>query len=75
MESSATDPRPPVLADAGPGAENGRGLVIVQAVSEEWGYYARSPGGKVVFAVISTSGSEAAGHAGDATPAMSGAIA
>jgi hypothetical protein len=35
IEVTDNDPRPPVLADAGPGAEDGRGLVIVQALSEE----------------------------------------
>lgn len=72
IEVTDNDPSPPALADAGPGAENGRGLVIVQSLSEKWGHRARSCGGKVVFAVISTSGSETAGHPGDGTPAAGG---
>ena len=55
----------PVLAAVGPDAENGRGLVIVQAIAKEWGYYAPPSGGKVVYAVVSTQ-TEAAGHPGSA---------
>ena len=51
-------PQPPVPADSGQEAENGRGLLLVQALSTQWGWYfptGISPGGrdgKVVWAII-----------------------
>ena len=48
-------PLPPAPADAGEDAESGRGLLIVEAASERWGW--GSPpalGGKVVWAQTST---------------------
>lgn len=45
--------RPPVSAEPGGDSENGRGLLIVQAVSAQWGWdYPPSLGGKVVWAQI-----------------------
>jgi len=45
-------PRPPVLADAGDEAEHGRGLMLVDAVSEQWGWYTREDSdGKFVWAI------------------------
>ncbi len=53
--------RPPERADAGEDAENGRGLLLVEAISEQWGWYfpgahvgasARDHHGKVVWAVV-----------------------
>jgi anti-sigma regulatory factor (Ser/Thr protein kinase) len=45
-------PQPPVLADVTDEAENGRGLMIVQAVSDQWGWYPPETGnGKFVWAV------------------------
>lgn len=43
---------PPVLAPANRDAEHGRGLVLVDALSEEWGYSAEPRGGKVVYAIV-----------------------
>jgi len=44
---------PPVLADTGDDAETGRGLLIVQAVSTQWGWdFPPELGGKVVWAQI-----------------------
>ena len=34
-------PRPPVLTDASDETEHGRGLMLVDAVSEQWGWYSR----------------------------------
>jgi Histidine kinase-like ATPase domain len=44
------DPRPPVRQDSGPDAETGRGLMLVDALSTQWGCYG-CPAGKVVWAV------------------------
>lgn len=47
----------PVLGDATPEAEHGRGLTIVEALSSCWGWYRlgdERPGGKVVWALIQT---------------------
>ena len=44
-------PRPPVRMDAGAEADSGRGLMIVTALSTDWGFSAADPG-KVVWAVI-----------------------
>ena len=54
-------PLPPERADPGEDAENGRGLLLVDAISEQWGWYfpgehigasARDQHGKVVWAVV-----------------------
>jgi len=52
IEVFDNDPRPPVKADADTDAENGRGLMLVDALSKEWGYYFPPAGGKTVFCVI-----------------------
>lgn len=45
----------PVLTRIKPDAENGRGLLLVQALSNEWGHRRRSSGGKTVFCVLDAS--------------------
>lgn len=55
IEVSDSDPRPPVLTDAGTDAESGRGLMLVQALSKEWSYFFPPSGGKTVYCAISTS--------------------
>jgi hypothetical protein len=53
IEVGDSDPRPPVLNGAGDGdAEGGRGLVLVEALSKDWGYELLPSGGKVVYCVI-----------------------
>ncbi|MEU0111232.1 ATP-binding protein [Streptomyces sp. NPDC006251] len=52
---SDPDDRPPVYAPAGSSLEeNGRGLCIVDALSEEWGWAPSPPAGKTVWARLST---------------------
>ncbi len=53
IEVSDQNPRPPILSDADGEAEDGRGLMLVQALSEEWGHYYPPGGGKTVFSVLS----------------------
>lgn len=46
--------QPPVLTRVDPRAERGRGLLLVDAFSEQWGWYSPSEAdGKVVWALIS----------------------
>jgi len=44
-------PHPPVRADVSTDAEGGRGLLLVEMVSEQWGSYATPAGGKTVWAL------------------------
>ena len=52
IEVFDTDASPPVLTDAADDAENGRGLVLVDALSREWSYFFPPCGGKVVYCFI-----------------------
>ena len=51
-------PQPPTPANPGQDAEDGRGMLLVQALSLQWGWYfpaSTSPGGhagKVVWAIL-----------------------
>ena len=54
IEVFDTSPSPPVLADTGPDTEAGRGLILIQALSKEWGHFFPPAGGKVVYGVLST---------------------
>ena len=45
-------PLPPARADPGADAESGRGLLLVEALSERWGYFGHDDGGKVVWALL-----------------------
>ena len=55
IEVFDTDTHPPVLADADEDAENGRGLVLVTALSKEWSYFLLHDGGKVVYCMLEIS--------------------
>jgi anti-sigma regulatory factor (Ser/Thr protein kinase) len=48
----------PARSDADADADNGRGLVIVQAYSEQWGCRRTPSGGKVVYAILSVPGKD-----------------
>ena len=46
-------PEPPVRMSSGDDAETGRGLLLVEAISDQWGSYpVRDEGGKVVWALL-----------------------
>jgi anti-sigma regulatory factor (Ser/Thr protein kinase) len=46
-------PQPPVRVDASDNAENGRGLMLVEAISEQWGWCCRDDTeGKFVWAML-----------------------
>lgn len=52
-EVSDPDDRPPVPSSTSSHtAESGRGLLILQAVSQEWDYYLLPSGGRVVWCAI-----------------------
>jgi anti-sigma regulatory factor (Ser/Thr protein kinase) len=42
----------PVIRDSGPAAESGRGLTVVEACCERWGWHLLDEGGKVVWALL-----------------------
>jgi hypothetical protein len=53
-------PEPPTRIDAADDAENGRGLLLVEALSKQWDWFPAEPGsppanghhGKIVWAVV-----------------------
>ena len=55
IEVYDTDSNPPVLCDADADAENGRGLMLIDALAKEWSYFFPPGGGKVVYCVLGTS--------------------
>ena len=52
IEVYDTDSNPPILSSADDSAENGRGLMLVDALSKEWSYSFPPGGGKVVYCLI-----------------------
>lgn len=50
------DPTPPVPCTAGAQDEGGRGLMLVQMLAEQCGYYWPNAGGKVVWAQVPVAG-------------------
>ena len=52
IEVYDTDNDPPILSDADEYAENGRGLMLVDALSKEWSYFFPPGGGKVVYCFL-----------------------
>ena len=49
------NPKPPMRADADADAIDGRGLMIVEALSQRWGWYPAEATGKIVWAVCEVS--------------------
>jgi anti-sigma regulatory factor (Ser/Thr protein kinase) len=52
IEVYDADRTPPILSSAADHAENGRGLMLVDALSKEWSYFFPPCGGKVVYCVL-----------------------
>lgn len=52
IEVYDTDSSPPVLQDADADAENGRGLMLIDALAKEWSYFFPPGGGKVVYCFL-----------------------
>jgi len=53
IEVSDSNPDPPVSGFADAESENGRGLMLIEALTKEWGFTFLPAGGKVVYGVIS----------------------
>jgi len=52
IEVYDTDNNPPIRSQADDYAENGRGLMLVDALSKEWSYFFPPGGGKVVYCFL-----------------------
>ena len=52
IEVYDTDSNPPIRSDPDDDAENGRGLMLVEALSKEWSYFFPADGGKVVYCFL-----------------------
>ena len=55
IEVYDADSNPPVLCDPDADAENGRGLMLIDALAKEWSYFIPPDGGKVVYCSLETS--------------------
>jgi hypothetical protein len=55
IEVYDTDNDPPIRSHADADAENGRGLMLVDALSKEWSYFFPPGGGKVVYCFLEIS--------------------
>jgi anti-sigma regulatory factor (Ser/Thr protein kinase) len=52
IEVHDTDNNPPIRSNPDDDAENGRGLMLVDALSKEWSYFFPPGGGKVVYCFL-----------------------
>jgi anti-sigma regulatory factor (Ser/Thr protein kinase) len=52
IEVHDTDTSPPIRSRPDDDAENGRGLVLIDALSTEWSYFFPPGGGKVVYCIL-----------------------
>lgn len=52
IEVYDTDSNPPILSSIDDSAENGRGLMLVDALSKEWSYSFPPGGGKIVYCLL-----------------------
>ncbi len=60
-----TDANPPVLSDVDLDSENGRGLMLVDALAREWSYFFPPGGGKVVYCILDIVGALGLNDYGD----------
>lgn len=56
VEVIDSSPDPPVLADPDTDAQHGRGLLLVNELSSQWGYFYSRDGHKTVYAVLPVPG-------------------
>lgn len=69
------NPRPPVLADVADDAESGRGLVLVEALSDRWDWFAHQGlDGKVVWCELSRDETSTIGSAGEPSGGAAGRV-
>lgn len=54
MEVQDSSPLPPIRADPAELAEDGRGLMLIEELSQDWGYFPGATRGKVVYCLIET---------------------
>jgi anti-sigma regulatory factor (Ser/Thr protein kinase) len=54
IEVSDASGSPPVRSEVDKDAEGGRGLIIIEAVSKEWGWFRTPGGGKAVYCFLDT---------------------
>ena len=54
IEVYDADNNPPIRSHPDDYAENGRGLMLVDALSKEWSYFFPPGGGKVVYCILET---------------------
>ncbi len=54
IEVYDTDSNPPIRSHPDDYAENGRGLMLVEALTREWSYFFPPCGGKVVYCILET---------------------
>jgi anti-sigma regulatory factor (Ser/Thr protein kinase) len=52
IEVYDTDDSPPLLCDADADAENGRGLMLIDALAKKWSYFYPPGGGKVIYCLL-----------------------
>jgi anti-sigma regulatory factor (Ser/Thr protein kinase) len=52
IEVYDADSNPPILSSVDDSAENGRGLMLVDALSKEWSYSFPPGGGKIVYCLL-----------------------
>jgi hypothetical protein len=64
-----TSPSWPAVADVPADAETGRGLLLVETLSDEWGFY-RTPAGKAVYFMLAFQADQA--DQPDQAPAVGG---
>jgi anti-sigma regulatory factor (Ser/Thr protein kinase) len=52
IEVHDSSPLPPIRTDSARLAEDGRGLMLVEALSRDWGYFPAATRGKIVYCLI-----------------------